>query len=204
MSTVENTYAPQNDYDEKVDKFTVSNPTKKSGHVIYTVTGVDDVGEFEIVRRFRDFHALYECFKMRWPGIYIPAIPDKKLVGGKDEQYVEERMRLLDYFMKDVAKYDYLTSSEEFKLFCRGHGEIEKLLKSLPRQRPSAILEKYREHFTCNESIPKAEIKGYKQVCYEFVEFLKKMMPIMDAQKQRLKKTMQTRQERDNKTKDLY
>ena len=44
--------------DPRVQKFTVANPVKIGGHVKYSVTGVDDDGEFTDVRRFREFHAL--------------------------------------------------------------------------------------------------------------------------------------------------
>jgi len=63
-------------------------------------------------------------------------------------------------------------------------------VRQLPRQKPMQILTKYREYFKCDETLKKKDIQQFKQVCYEFVEFLKKAMPIMDAQKQRLKKTM--------------
>ena len=63
--------------------------------------------------------------KQRWPGIYVPAIPDKKLVGNKDEQNVEDRRLLLESFMKDAAKFDYIINSREFKIFTRGPGEID-------------------------------------------------------------------------------
>ena len=33
--------------DPRVQKFTVTNPLKVSGHVKYTVTGIDDEGEFK-------------------------------------------------------------------------------------------------------------------------------------------------------------
>jgi hypothetical protein len=42
----------------KVKKFTVINPVKVGSHIKYTVTGVDGDGEFEEVRRFREFYAL--------------------------------------------------------------------------------------------------------------------------------------------------
>lgn len=44
--------------DPRVQKFLVQNPVKIGGNVKYTVTGVDDEGEFSEVRRFREFHAL--------------------------------------------------------------------------------------------------------------------------------------------------
>lgn len=70
-------------YDEEDPKskiFAVSNPVKSGGHIKYTVSGVDGDGPFEESRRFREFYALRNVLVQRWPGIYIPAIPEKKLV----------------------------------------------------------------------------------------------------------------------------
>jgi hypothetical protein len=66
--------------DIKVQRFTVSNPIKMSGHIVYTIKGVDRDGPFEECRRFKEFFALRECLITRWPGVYIPPIPEKKMV----------------------------------------------------------------------------------------------------------------------------
>jgi hypothetical protein len=71
--------------DPRVQKFTVLNPVKIGGHVKYSVTGVDDEGEFQDVRRFREFHALGQVLRIRWPGCYVPSIPEKKIVGQNNE-----------------------------------------------------------------------------------------------------------------------
>jgi hypothetical protein len=34
--------------------------------------------------------------KARWPGIYIPSVPDKKMMGAKDEKVVDERRQLFE------------------------------------------------------------------------------------------------------------
>ena len=77
--------------DPRVQKFLVQNPVKVGGNVKYTVTGVDDEGDFSEVRRFREFHALGQVLKTRWPGCYIPSIPEKKLMNQNNETFVEER-----------------------------------------------------------------------------------------------------------------
>ena len=46
---------------------------------------------------------------------------------------MEERRGLLERFMKELAKIDYLIDSKEFKVFARDKGEIEKVLHTLPR-----------------------------------------------------------------------
>jgi hypothetical protein len=61
----------------RIKKFTVSNPIKVSGHIKYTITGDDDKGPFEESRRYSEFFALRNALASRWPGIYIPAIPEK-------------------------------------------------------------------------------------------------------------------------------
>lgn len=65
--------------------FAVSNPIKmndtaglKVGSVIkYTVSGTDSEGRFETQRRYNEFLALNNALNERWPGCYVPAIPEK-------------------------------------------------------------------------------------------------------------------------------
>ena len=95
--------------DPKSAQFRVYNPIKVSGHIKYTVSGVDADGPFEETRRFSEFFSLRETLASRWPGVYIPAIPEKKMMGNKDDKFVEERRALLERFMKEIAKFDFLT-----------------------------------------------------------------------------------------------
>lgn len=116
-----------------MQKFSVTNPVKVAGHVKYTVTGIDEGGDFTEVRRYREFHALGQVLRTRWPGCYVPSLPEKKLLNQNNEQFQEERRTLLERFMKEIAKYDYIVFSKEFKVFARGKGEIDRVLLSLPR-----------------------------------------------------------------------
>ena len=72
--------------------FNVCNPTKMKdqiGSVIkYTVTGQDSEGKFEIQRRYKEFDALHRTLNERWPGCYIPAIPEKAALDNKEEAFV--------------------------------------------------------------------------------------------------------------------
>ena len=49
----------------------------------------------------------------------------------KDNKFIEERRLLLERFMKELAKFDYLVFSKEFKIFSREKGDIEKILNAL-------------------------------------------------------------------------
>ena len=119
--------------DPAIAKFTVTKPIKSGGHIRYLVTGEDADGPFEETRRFKEFYALRAVLATKWPGCYIPAIPEKKTFGNNDEGFVEERRSLLERFMKEVARFEYITHSKEFRTFSREKGDIEKLLNSLPR-----------------------------------------------------------------------
>lgn len=107
-----------------------------TGHIKYTINGMDSDGSFTEARRFREFNTLREVLVGRWPGIYIPALPEKKLVGSKDDKFVEERRGLLERFLKELGKIDYLIDSKEFKIFARDKGDIEKILHAMAKQTP--------------------------------------------------------------------
>ena len=48
-------------------------------------------------------------------------------------EFVEERRRLLDRFIKEIGKKSYIICSPEFKIFARGVGDIDKLLFGMPK-----------------------------------------------------------------------
>ena len=189
--------------DPRVQKFLVQNPVKVGGNVKYTVTGVDDEGDFSEVRRFREFHALGQVLKTRWPGCYIPSIPEKKLMNQNNETFVEERRSLLERFMKEIAKYDYIVFSKEFKVFARGKGEIDKVLFALPKQTQMQVLEKYRLNFQIDEEQDPTVMNTYKERILIFQQYLKKAIAIMEAQKKQLKQMSKVRDKQDKGQTDL-
>jgi len=44
------------------------------------IQGSDKNGPFEVVRRYSDFDKIRHVLGKRWPGVYIPPIPSKKIV----------------------------------------------------------------------------------------------------------------------------
>ena len=149
----------------------------------YSVTGVDDEGDFSETRRFREFHALAQVLRTRWPGCYVPSIPEKKMVNQNSDAFVEERRSLLERFMKEIAKFDYIVYSKEFKVFARGKGEIDKVLFALPKQTPMQVLEKYRLNFKIDEDQDANAMNTYKDRIMVFQQYLKKAINIMEMQK---------------------
>jgi hypothetical protein len=147
----------------------------KVGSVIkYTVTGTDSEGRFEIQRRYNEFLALNNALNERWPGCYVPAIPEKQLIGDKDEGFVEERRQLLERFIRECAKYESLIESKEFKIFARQAGEINEQMERLPKQSPSQILDKYRLNFPKIQEESPNEMASYRERINIFQNFLTK------------------------------
>lgn len=82
--------------------------------------------------------------------------------GNKDEKFVEERRALLERFLRELAQYDFLIESKEFKIFARGQGEVTNELEKLPPQSPIQILEKFRLNFKIDEDQAASELARYK------------------------------------------
>ena len=129
-------------------------------------------------RRYNEFLALRNALVERWPGCYIPCIPEKKTVNvdtsaasmsdwnwstNTEQSFVEMRRALFERFIREVAKYDYLVQSKEFQIFCRESGEVGGRLNSLPKQAPMQILEKYRLNFKIDEEQDPTEIAKYRE-----------------------------------------
>lgn len=191
--------------DPRVQKFVVTNPVKVGGNVKYTVEGVDDEGDFSEVRRFREFFALAQVLRTRWVGCYVPSIPEKNIDIRKqnDEKFIEERRSLLERFLRECAKYDYIIYSKEFKVFARQKGEIDKVLSSLPKQTPLQVLEKYRLNFQINEEQDEEAIKEFRARIMTFQQYLKNAIAVMEMQKKQVKLMATVRDKQDKAQADL-
>jgi hypothetical protein len=67
------------DAQKSAAQFRVYSPIKDSGHINYIVSGVDADVSFKETRDL----TLRKALAQRWPGLHIPAIPDKKMIGNK-------------------------------------------------------------------------------------------------------------------------
>jgi hypothetical protein len=99
--------------------FVVEDPQMKGSVVMYTVKGADAEGEFTVMRRFNDFLALRASLITSWPGCYIPFLPEKTMGKSMGKKEIEERRELLQRFLRELAAFDYIINSSEFKIFSR-------------------------------------------------------------------------------------
>lgn len=144
----------------------------------YTVTGRDSKGEWTCQRRFNEFEALQKQLVERWPGCYIPAIPEKvmltidmsnmKMADNNDAEFVEGRRILLEHFIRQISHFEYLLESKEFQIFARGSGEVTDQLSGLELQRPVETLEKFRLNFSIDEDQAPQQMHQYKEKIESF------------------------------------
>lgn len=133
-------------------------------HHIFKVKGRDHQGDFEVMRRFKQFDLLRNVLFARFLGLYVPPIPEKKAMGKTDAFFVEERMFYLNKFMADIAALPYLYESLEFATFLRPAGDVEHCLTSLPFLGSEQQLARLRELVPMNEAgADESKIKHYNE-----------------------------------------
>lgn len=96
--------------------------------------------------------------------------------GNEDLLFIEERRTLLERFLRELAKNDYIIESKEFRIFSRALGEVDKQLTGLSKQSAMAILEKYRLNFKIDEDQDQSEIGRYREKINNFSNFIRKAM----------------------------
>ena len=181
-------------YGSETSVFSVSDPIK-GNPVTYLVRGVDNEGPFEISRRYNDFFNFYNTLLARWPGIYIPPIPPKKVGGNKDDKYLRERRIFLEKFIRVLGESDFLIESEEFKIFSRHTGNIDKVFKVLPRLTSDVLLKRFQSCLDYNETPDINRTKNCVTEINEFSSFGKKAENLLKEMRDRIKDMAKAREE---------
>ena len=155
----------------------IENPQKiekkvGTSYISYTLNGTDITEQMS--RRYSDFFALYEKLLVRWPGVYVPRIPPKKLTKNTSRKMIKNRMRLLNRFCLNLSNIDYLYSSDETSLFKGNTPDLANAITKLPDLSSEDYLAKLKDAFPqYNENY---DIIIGKQKINEFDIFLKKSL----------------------------
>ena len=128
----------------------IDNPKKVEKPVVgsfiqYTMDGTDITEP--LTRRYSDFFSLYEKLLQRWPGIYIPRVPPKKITGNMDPSVIRTRMRLLNRFCLNLSNIEYLYKAEETNIFRNNIPDVSNAINKLPELSLSEILTRMKEAF---------------------------------------------------------
>lgn len=123
----------------------VMNKDTLTSYVSYTLNGKILVNP--LVRRYRDFDTLRQKLLERWPGVFIPNIPHKQIVGGKEKEVIEMRLEMINRFLLKLSKLVHLFNSDELAKFIDNVPDAQKTLNSMPPQSYSDLLIKYHKCF---------------------------------------------------------
>jgi sorting nexin-1/2 len=80
----------------------------------------DPVQQSCVIRRFSDFSWLRETLEQDLPGLLIPALPDKALMGRFTAEFVEERRRALQLFLNRLMEHEIIKRHANVHLFLTG------------------------------------------------------------------------------------
>eukprot|EP00347_Sterkiella_histriomuscorum_P019166 403342692 len=168
--------------DDQSSLWSVNNPHKptKQDHFVYTVNGIDNEGQFEVFRRFKEFYLLRQVFVERCPGLYIPPIPPKKAMKNTKQELIEERAHLLNLFIKQVVRCPYLFRSEELYLFIRPHIDIEKALTLLPKLNYQENLERISKCYSFIGQITETQMQRCSNKINAFAGAANRMSNFLD------------------------
>ena len=152
----------------------IDNPKKVEktvgSFIQYTMDGTDITEQ--LTRRYSDFFNLYEKLLQRWPGVFIPRIPPKKMTGNMEPRIIKTRMRLLNRFCLNISNIDYLYRAEETNIFKNNIPDVSNAINKLPELSYSEMLARMKEAFPeYNENY---DVIVGKSKLNEFDNFLKK------------------------------
>lgn len=89
--------------------------------VAKTWTMMRQVGEptacVKVYRRYSDFLWLHHELQRQFPFELVPCVPGKQLFFNKEKEFVGERMRLLQAFLRDVLRVPALATTEQVRAF---------------------------------------------------------------------------------------
>ena len=130
----------------------------------------------------------------RWPGICISRLPPKKAIGRYETVFLKERRIFLERFLRKCGKYDFIINSEEFLIFSRPNGDIEKVFSQLNKIPTSSMIERFRTALNINESrFDLTEREMFSNQIADFLSFTSKVLPQLKIVKSKLRDLRQTK-----------
>jgi hypothetical protein len=84
----------------------------------------------------------------------------------------------LERFLRKCAKHEFIINSDEFLMFSRPNGDIEKMLTRLPRIPTSSMIERLHKATNIDErKYDLSDREKFKSIIIEFSYFVKKALP---------------------------
>ena len=190
--------AELDDRHSKHGKIVVGEPEIRGGKLrsyhVYRVSSAAGTVE-HVFRRYSDFLWLRTVLVKSFPGIFIPPLPEKKVLGNKDNAFVESRRLDLQRWLQRVVVRQFLAEHESVNLFLHRatasfDDEAKSLQKSVEAKPTHEIVSLYMDLFPELARLPPNE-KANEDVD-ALAEFLKNSEVKMNALQAAADKFVQT------------
>jgi len=101
----------------------LTDPEKVADYTVYklVVMSKDNNSCYTPQRRFQHFEWLHHQLVNKYPGVIVPPIPQKRIFGRFEAEFVEARRYFLEVFLKKINRHPILMASEDFKNFVHSH-----------------------------------------------------------------------------------
>ena len=87
--------------------------------VSYIIKTADSSGKYECARLYSEFCSLRKILTKKWPGIYIPPIPNKPILSKFSSKSVTIYKKQIEYFLVYITRFVFLYSTDEFQFFVK-------------------------------------------------------------------------------------
>jgi len=104
----------------------------------------------KIVRSYRDLEIFRDCLLHSWPCTYVPNFPFRNISLEENDKIIpeEKKIRLLNYFLKQIDEIKYLLDCEITKVFAGQEIDYTKAMRALNKESIKDISEKYSKIFS--------------------------------------------------------
>lgn len=126
----------------------IDKATEIGGKTVYHIKGNMISKEVDFLRRYRDFDLLRSKLVSNWPGIIIPPIPPKKIIGSLDQRVVDERLYVMEQFLKKVINEKHFMSGEELQHFINDKLPNSELYQASTKKLKTYTLQQISENYT--------------------------------------------------------
>lgn len=120
-------------------------------HHEYQIQSIQNGNPKFVFRRYADFVWLHECLEKLFPGIFIPPLPPKRILGSQGDTFVAERRIALQRFLNRSNNTAYIRASNPFKLFLNEEPNFSvlsvEMLKGINAESNKDVIARYKETF---------------------------------------------------------